>query len=59
MSLPTAKKFKCLECGHEIDRDFNGAFGIMLKALRDTACVISDDGVAIVTLPNNMPGNAA
>ncbi len=30
------KKFKCPECGYEIPRDFNGALGILLKALWDT-----------------------
>ena len=31
------KVFKCPECGHTLDRDKNGAFNIMLKALRDTS----------------------
>ncbi|WP_293342771.1 transposase [Microcoleus sp. CAWBG58] len=31
------KVFKCPECGHTLDRDFNGAFNILLKALRDTS----------------------
>lgn len=31
------KTFKCPECGHILDRDFNGAFNILLKALRDTS----------------------
>ena len=31
------KIFKCPECGHTLDRDKNGAFNIMLKALRDTS----------------------
>lgn len=57
--LGGAKKFKCPECGHELDRDMNGAFGIMLKARRDTSFVISDDGIAIVTLPDDMSSNAA
>lgn len=48
--LSGSKKFKCPECGHEIDRDFNGAFNILLKALRDTSFVISNDGIAIVAL---------
>ncbi len=52
--LGGSKKFKCPSCGFEIPRDFNGAFGILLKALRDTSYVISDDGVAVVALPDNM-----
>lgn len=35
--LGGSKKFKCPECGHTLDRDFNGAFNILLKALRDTS----------------------
>ncbi|WP_293142584.1 MULTISPECIES: transposase [unclassified Microcoleus] len=31
------KTFKCPECGHTLDRDLNGAFNILLKALRDTS----------------------
>jgi putative transposase len=34
--LGSSKKFKCPNCGFEIPRDFNGAGGIMLKALWDT-----------------------
>jgi putative transposase len=33
------KLFKCPECGHSLNRDFNGALGILLKALRDTSIV--------------------
>jgi putative transposase len=57
--LGGSKKFKCPSCGFEIPRDFNGAFGILLKALRDTSYAISDDGVAIVALPDNMSGCVA
>lgn len=35
--LGGSKTFKCPECGHTLDRDFNGAFNILLKALRDTS----------------------
>lgn len=49
-----SKNFKCPECGHEIDRDFNGAFNILLKALSDTTFTSSNDGVAIVALHENM-----
>ncbi|MEG3845742.1 transposase [Microcoleus sp. herbarium19] len=35
--LGGSKKFKCPECGHILDRDLNGAFNILLKALRDTS----------------------
>ncbi len=52
--LGGAKKFKCPKCGHKLPRDFNGAFGIMLKALSDTTFAINDDGVAIVALHDNM-----
>lgn len=52
--LGGSKTFTCPECGHTLPRDFNGAFGIMLKALSDTTFAISDDGVAIVTLHGNM-----
>jgi putative transposase len=52
--LGGSKKFKCPVCGHELPRDFNGAFGIMLKALLDTTFTVSNDGVAIVALHDNM-----
>ena len=31
------KRFACSSCGHTIGRDINGAFNILLKALRDTS----------------------
>jgi len=31
------KQFTCPSCGHTIGRDINGAFNILLKALRDTS----------------------
>ncbi len=40
--LGGSKKFVCPECGHTLDRDHNGAFGIYLKALRDTSSSITD-----------------
>jgi putative transposase len=57
--LGASKKFKCLECSHELDRDMNGAFGIMLKALSDTTFTISNDGVAIVALRDNVSCSSA
>ena len=57
--LGGSKKFKCPSCAHELDRDMNGAFGILLKALSDTTCVISDDGVAIVALHDDMSCSVA
>jgi len=57
--LGGAKKFKCPKCGHTLPRDFNGAFGIMLKALKDTSYVVNDDGVAIVALHDNMSCSVA
>jgi putative transposase len=35
--LGSSKKFKCPYCGHQLPRDWNGALGIFLKALRDIA----------------------
>lgn len=57
--LGGAKKFKCSECGFELPRDFNGAFGILLKALSDTTFTISDDGVAIVALRDDISCSVA
>lgn len=57
--LGGAKTFKCPSCGHTLPRDMNGAFGIMLKALSDTTYAISNDGVAIVALPDNVSGCGA
>jgi putative transposase len=34
--LGSSKNFKCPNCGYEINRDFNGAVGIFLKAMWDT-----------------------
>ncbi|NEP83361.1 MAG: transposase, partial [Okeania sp. SIO3B3] len=46
-NLGGSKHFKCPHCGHSMPRDWNGALGIFLKALRDTACV---DGSAVTLL---------
>jgi putative transposase len=54
-SLGGSKIFKCPECGHTILRDYNGALGIMLKALSDTTFTISFDGDAIVAQYGNIP----
>ncbi|MEG4633687.1 transposase [Microcoleus sp. AR_TQ3_B6] len=35
--LGGSKHFACPSCGHKLDRDVNGAFNILLKALRDTS----------------------
>ncbi|MEG4318175.1 MULTISPECIES: transposase [unclassified Microcoleus] len=38
------KHFTCPDCGHKLDRDLNGAFNILWKALRDTSLTgILDD----------------
>ena len=37
VKLGSSKKFKCPSCGHRLPRDWNGALGIFLKALRDIA----------------------
>ncbi|MGK7894590.1 MAG: RNA-guided endonuclease InsQ/TnpB family protein [Xenococcus sp. (in: cyanobacteria)] len=46
-NLGSSKHFKCPHCGHSMPRDWNGALGIFLKALRDTASV---DGSAVTLL---------
>jgi putative transposase len=45
------KVFKCPLCGHILPRDFNGALGIFLKALRDTASVM--DASVTVLCPDS------
>lgn len=57
--LGGSKLFKCPDCGYEILRDFNGAFGILLKALRDTASISYEGDSAIVTLSGNDRINVA
>ena len=46
--LGGSKVFKCPECGHTLNRDFNGALGIMLKALSDKTFTVVKNGNAIV-----------
>ena len=46
-NLGGSKHFKCPHCGHSILRDWNGALGIFLQALRDTPNV---DGSAVTWL---------
>ncbi|WP_265415802.1 RNA-guided endonuclease InsQ/TnpB family protein [Aphanothece sacrum] len=53
--LGGSKIFKCPECGHTLNRDFNGALGIMLKALSDTTFTIVKDGNAIVAQYSDIP----
>lgn len=52
-TLGGSKVFKCPSCGHKLPRDWNGALGFMLRALRDTSFTISNDGVAIAALSSN------
>ncbi|PIK87931.1 transposase IS605, partial [Synechococcus sp. 65AY6A5] len=35
--LGGAKVFRCPKCNHRLPRDWQGALGVMLRALRDTA----------------------
>lgn len=51
--LGGSKVFTCPECGYSIPRDYNGAFGILLKALRDTASISYEGDSALVTLSGN------
>ncbi len=57
--LGGAKVFKCPACGYQLPRDWNGAFGILLKALRDTATVTLTGNGAIVALSREVLENAA
>lgn len=41
------KVFKCPECGYVADRDANGAFGIMLKALAGTPFTLAGDAIEV------------
>ncbi|MGB5713764.1 MAG: transposase, partial [Waterburya sp.] len=52
-TLGGSKVFKCPSCGHKLPRDWNGALGILLRALRDTSFTVSNDGVAIAALSSN------
>jgi putative transposase len=40
-------------------KDWNGAFGIFLKALRDTASIVFDSDSAIVALSGNTRNSVA
>jgi len=53
--LGGSKIFKCPECGHTILRDYNGALGILLKALSDTTFTIYRDSEAIAVQYGNIP----
>ncbi len=54
------KRFTCPSCGHKLDRDLNGAFNILLKALRDTsqAGILTDFQVLPYTACRGLPGIA-
>jgi putative transposase len=54
-SLGGSKVFKCKSCGNTLPRDFNGALGFMLRALRDSSFTVSNNGVAIAALSGNYP----
>jgi len=55
--LGGSKVFKCPSCGYIIDRDKNGAFNILLKALRDTSCSFNLEQLNTVTLHGQkLPG---
>ena len=53
--LGGSKVFKCPECGHTLNRDFNGALGIMLKALSDTTFTVVKNGNAIMAQYSDIP----
>ncbi|WP_232731805.1 RNA-guided endonuclease InsQ/TnpB family protein [Kamptonema formosum] len=57
--LGGSKVFHCPSCGLTLPRDWNGAFGIFLKALRDTASVTFIGDSAIVALSGNAWNNVA
>jgi len=43
------KVFECKVCHHRLPRDWNGALGIFLRALRDTAFLLLSGQIAIVS----------
>jgi putative transposase len=49
--LGGSKVFKCPNCQTVIKRDLNGARNILLRALSDSTCSVSNDGIATVTSP--------
>lgn len=52
--LGGAKVFKCTACGHRLPRDWNGAFGIFLRALRDTAFLFNGQDAIVTPLDSNV-----
>ncbi|MCS6782275.1 MAG: transposase [Gloeomargarita sp. SKYG98] len=48
--LGGAKDFVCPSCHHKLPRDWQGALGIMLRALRDTAVLFSNEWDAIAAV---------
>lgn len=57
--LGGSKVFRCPVCDHIIPRDWNGALGIMLKALSGTTFTLSNEGDAIVAKCGNIPLSVA
>lgn len=57
--LGGSKVFRCPVCDHVIPRDWNGALGIMLKALSGTTFTLSNEGDAIVAKCGNTPLSVA
>jgi putative transposase len=51
--LGGAKVFVCPKCNHKMPRDWQGALGVMLRALRDTAVLFLNEQDAIASLLNN------
>ena len=51
--LGGAKVFRCPKCNHRLPRDWQGALGILLRALRDTAILFSSGQDAIVSPLNS------
>ncbi|MFS8882654.1 transposase, partial [Synechococcus sp. R55.3] len=47
--LGGAKVFRCPKCNHRLPRDWQGALGVMLRALRDTAFLFGDGQNAIAS----------
>ncbi|MGL5874058.1 MAG: zinc ribbon domain-containing protein [Xenococcaceae cyanobacterium] len=45
--LGGSKIFKCPHCGHTLPRDFNGALGILIKALSDTTFTFQGDAIVV------------
>jgi putative transposase len=45
--LGGAKVFTCPKCNHRLPRDWQGALGVMLRALRDTAILFRNGQNAI------------